>query len=158
MDEDRFFVREAHLDQEHWGNIPDGQAPRHDYYGDPESRLRRERIVSRVSSLLGRIISLELTHRQQQVILSYFWENRTQVQIAQQLQISQPTVSQHLNGKKRGGKKVGGALRRIRKAIRTEAGRQESWAKDCTILSVLDGLMAENLTRRAGAELLNTLA
>lgn len=44
-----------------------------------------------------------------------------QIEIADELGIGHPTVSQHLNGKRRDGKKVGGATRKIRKTIRREA-------------------------------------
>ena len=47
----------------------------------------------------------------------YFLHDHTQVHIAHKLGISQPTVNQHLNGKKRNGKKVGGSIRKIRKMI-----------------------------------------
>jgi DNA invertase Pin-like site-specific DNA recombinase len=48
----------------------------------------------------------------------YFLHDHTQVHIARELGISQSTVSQHINGKKRNGKKIGGSIRKIRKAIR----------------------------------------
>ena len=51
----------------------------------------------------------KLTARQHEVMSLRFWEDQTQVQIAERLAISQPTVNQHLTGKRRNGKKIGGA-------------------------------------------------
>ena len=66
------------------------------------------------------------TLRQHEVMGLHFWEQQTQVEIAQRLAISQPTVDQHLSGKRRNGKQVGGAIRKLRKAVRTEAPRGEN--------------------------------
>ena len=45
----------------------------------------------------------------------YFFEGQTQEQIALTLGISRRVVSQHLFGVKRKGKRVGGAINKIRK-------------------------------------------
>jgi RNA polymerase sigma factor (sigma-70 family) len=56
-----------------------------------------------------------LTSRQREVIRLYFFEGLNQREIAQKLGISQQSVSEHLYGKKRKGRALGGALRKLRK-------------------------------------------
>jgi DNA-directed RNA polymerase specialized sigma subunit len=57
-----------------------------------------------------------LTPRQRRIVELYFYEGRTQEEIAAELRISQQVVSRQLFGVVRGGKKVGGALKRLRDA------------------------------------------
>ena len=57
-----------------------------------------------------------LTDRQHEVVRLYFFARLNQRQIAEQLGISQQTVSEHLYGKVRNGRAVGGAIRKLRKA------------------------------------------
>ena len=77
-----------------------------------------------IMAFVADVISKGLTARQREVIDLYFRQQHTQARTAQKLGITQPTVSQHLNGKMRDGKKVGGAIRRIRKSLghRTRGG------------------------------------
>jgi predicted transcriptional regulator len=58
-----------------------------------------------------------ITERQRQVLTLHL-RGRTQAEIAKELGISQPAVSQHLIGKRRDDKVVGGALKRIGKLVR----------------------------------------
>ncbi|MHC4917898.1 MAG: sigma-70 family RNA polymerase sigma factor [Planctomycetota bacterium] len=57
-----------------------------------------------------------LTDRQREVVLLYFIAELNQRQIAERLGITQQSVSEHLYGKVRNGRAVGGALRKLRKA------------------------------------------
>ena len=57
-----------------------------------------------------------LTPRQREVIALYFFEGLNQREIAEKLDISQQSVSEHLYGKERKRRAVGGALRKLRKA------------------------------------------
>ncbi|VGO20001.1 sigma factor-like helix-turn-helix DNA-binding protein [Pontiella sulfatireligans] len=101
---------------------------------------------------------LVLSRRQQQVVQLYCLEGRTQVEVATTLGISQQTVSQHLMGKLRGGRQVGGAFRKLRKAIhkaaKARAGQSNRRAR---ILSVFDELLDSALTRRRARELIGAL-
>ncbi len=47
----------------------------------------------------------------------YFFEEKTKYEIAAHLKISVPNVSQHLFGKRRGNKIVGGAIPKLRKRL-----------------------------------------
>lgn len=58
-----------------------------------------------------------LSERQKNVFILYFDHCKTQKEIGIILNITQPTVSQHLRGKKRNGRKIGGAINKIRKVI-----------------------------------------
>jgi predicted DNA-binding protein (UPF0251 family) len=58
-----------------------------------------------------------LTPRQREVLSLYYFDNLTQEEIAERLLLSQSTVSRHLFGTTRNGRKVGGAIPKLRKAI-----------------------------------------
>ena len=53
--------------------------------------------------------------RQREVVELYFFAGLTLYEIADRLGILVPSVSQHLFGKVRGGKRVGGAIPKLRK-------------------------------------------
>ena len=65
--------------------------------------------------------------------------------------------SQHLNGKKRNGKKIGGSFRRIRKIIHKNANSKNWPYKDKRILLALDLLRDKNITRRRAANILDSI-
>ncbi len=64
------------------------------------------------------IIENELTPKQRQAILLYFFGQKTQEEIGQIMGIPHQVVSQHIYGIRRNGKKIGGAIARIRKACK----------------------------------------
>ncbi len=64
------------------------------------------------------IIAKELTDRQYDCVQLYFYEGKTQDEIGENLGISRRVVSQHLFGVTRDGRKVGGAINKIRKLCR----------------------------------------
>ena len=101
---------EVQLDQRQWANMPESAGLWAGVSPDDtaEARLR----VNEEMGLILHVMVLEaaLTKIQRQVLELYYFEGRKQVEIAMALGISQPTVSQHLRGKKRGGRHVGGAL------------------------------------------------
>ena len=66
-----------------------------------------------------------LTDKQREVVLLYFFEELNQRQIAERLGISQQSVSEHLYGKMRNGRAVGGALRKLRRACAEQGIRLE---------------------------------
>lgn len=90
----------------------------HEYNrGQPE----RERRAHRTRAVFGRIddlIRAELTARQRQVVRLYYFGGRSQQAIARELDIPQQVVSQHLFGIVRNGKRVGGAIPKLRKLCR----------------------------------------
>jgi predicted transcriptional regulator len=93
------------------------------------------------------------------VVELYCLEIRTQVEIAESLGISQATVSQHLKGKLRGGHHIGGAFRKIRKAIHRAAKvRQGEESRYAQILAVFDELLDVSITRRRSYALICSLS
>ncbi|HJL60938.1 MAG TPA: sigma-70 family RNA polymerase sigma factor [Pseudomonadales bacterium] len=74
-------------------------------------------IPSEVIDLLHLLIRTRLTPRQQRILEMYFFENLSEAEIASQLKISQQVVSKHLFGVIRDGKKVGGAVKKLRKIM-----------------------------------------
>ena len=70
---------------------------------------------------LGQVIRTRLTDRQRQIVELYFFDGATQEAIAEALGISQQAVSRQLFGVVRNGRRVGGAINRLRK-IATDLG------------------------------------
>ena len=99
----------------------------HPYYEDPGDLERRHKRGEQARVLLPElraIIDQVLTPRQCEVIQLYFFEELNQRQIAERLGISQQSVSEHLYGKVRNGRAVGGALRKLQKVC---AKRSVRW-------------------------------
>lgn len=77
---------------------------------------------------LRELVATRLTRRQQQIVELYFYEGRTQEEIAAQLGISQQVVSRQLFGVLRKGRKVGGAIRKLQKILEQQGigvGRED---------------------------------
>lgn len=62
------------------------------------------------------IIENELTPKQRQAVILYFFGQKTQEEIGRLMGIPHQVVSQHIYGIRRNGKKIGGAIAKIRKA------------------------------------------
>ena len=88
-----------------------------------ESQLDRERryalqdFFQAVTPVVGDAIATALTPRQKEVVLLYYYYGKTQEDIAVILDLAQSTVSRHLFGTARNGRKVGGAVQKLRKII-----------------------------------------
>jgi RNA polymerase sigma factor (sigma-70 family) len=82
---------------------------------DEHAAQERERIKGQALGLIRELIRTRLTPDQQRVIDLYFNQGKTQGEIAEELHISQQVVSKHLFGVLRAGRRVGGALRKLRK-------------------------------------------
>lgn len=76
-----------------------------------ERRAKKETVLAQIRD----IIDEELTAIQRNCVMLYFFEGQTQERIASTLGISRRVVSQHLFGVIRNGKRVGGAINKIRK-------------------------------------------
>jgi len=149
---------ESYLTQEEWARMP---ASKRMWYAPDSTEETEDRLEAAHEMGLaahGFVLST-LTPRQRQVVELYCLEGQTQVKVATALGISQATVSQHLMGKLRGGHHVGGAFRKIRKAIRkaakTRAGEDTRHAQ---ILAVFDELLDSSITWYRVNELIETLA
>lgn len=85
---------------------------------DPNKRLHRENARKEMLTVVFDIIESELTPRQRDCIKLYFLQEKTQAEVAEILGISRRVVSQHIYGIRRNGKRVGGAIKKIRKACK----------------------------------------
>ena len=89
-----------------------------------EDRARRhafQDFFKDVKPVIAEIIDSKLTTRQRQIVTLYYFQGKTQEDIAAILDLSQSTVSRHLFGTVRDGKKVGGAISKLRKVIERQA-------------------------------------
>lgn len=84
---------------------------------DRQKRHALEDFFRSVMPAVKTLIESELTTRQREILELYYFSNMTQEDIAENLQLSQSTVSRHLFGTTRQGKKVGGAIPKLRKVI-----------------------------------------
>lgn len=84
---------------------------------DRDRRHALEEFFQSVLPAVQELISAKLTGRQQEILRLYFFEDMTQEDIAEALSLSQSTVSRHLFGTTRNGKKVGGAIPKLRKVV-----------------------------------------
>jgi len=84
---------------------------------DRERRYAMKDFYRDVRPAVSQIIDTKLTRRQSEVLKLYYFHGKTQEDIAVILNLTQSTVSRHLFGTVRGGKKVGGAIPKLRKVI-----------------------------------------
>ena len=84
---------------------------------DRERRYAMKDFFVSVMPTVQTLIDEKLTKRQREVVRLYFFLGMTQENIADELDLTQSTVSRHLFGTVRNGKKVGGALNKLRKAV-----------------------------------------
>ena len=80
-----------------------------------EARYRREDRAHVLLEKIKRIVEMELTQRQREAIKLYFFQGKTQREIGQIMGISHRVVGQHLFGIHRNGRRIGGAIEKIRK-------------------------------------------
>lgn len=107
---------EVTISEESWHQF---SSEDHLYYEPAEEVASRQAQTARVEAVWPEVSALlekVLTSRQQEIVQLYFFSRLNQRQIAEHLGISQQAVSEHLYGKMRGGRTVGGALRKLRKA------------------------------------------
>lgn len=90
---------------------------------DPE----KQRMLDEAVAQLRTIIESGLTPRQREIVQAYFFDGRTEAEIAQQLGIAQQVVSRHLFGALRAGRRVGGAMTRLRKLAEALGIDPEKW-------------------------------
>ena len=93
--------------------------------GEPDparAAARREAIDS-----IAELVRTGLTDKQRTIVERYFYDGRTQQEIAAELGVSQQVVSRQLFGVIRDGKRVGGAISRLRKACESRGLVPERW-------------------------------
>lgn len=87
----------------------------HEYNRSRPERERRQKRTREIFRQINELIRTELTARQRVVVRPCYFAQLSQEEIAQRLGISQQVVSQHLYGVIRKGKRIGGAVPRLRK-------------------------------------------
>ena len=73
------------------------------------------------------VIRTRLTPKQQLILQLYFFDEMSQEDIAAKLGVAQQVVSKHLFGVVRDGKKIGGALRKLEKALEALKVDPKEW-------------------------------
>lgn len=83
-----------------------------------ESPDQRGRYEQRTREALRQVMDLmrtELTQRQREVVQLYYFEGLTEAEVGNCLGIPQQVVGQHLHGVVRDGRRVGGAIAKLKK-------------------------------------------
>ena len=102
---------------EYLENLPSSRALWYETQEDRSRRYAFREFFEEVSPVVHGLIGANLTKRQQEVVELYYVHGKTQEDIATILDLTQSTVSRHLFGTMRRGKKVGGAIPKLRKVI-----------------------------------------
>ncbi len=110
---------EVPLDASHLDNIPAEKALWFETEQDRQRRHALQSFFQQVLPTVTELIDSELTQRQREVVDLYYFQGRTQEDIAATLNLSQSTVSRHLFGTVRNGRKVGGAIPKLQRAVET---------------------------------------
>ena len=108
---------EVQVDQNILDQFSHDQNPHYETEEDVQARFRQRQWTSRLMPLVLSLIGEVLTPRQREIVHLYFFKKMTEHEISQQLGISVPSVSQHLFGKSRDGKMVGGAIPKLRSKL-----------------------------------------
>lgn len=98
-------------------NLPSSRALWFETDEDRDRRYAFEDFFEEVRPFVHELIDGGLTKRQQEIVKLYYVYGKTQEDIATILDLTQSTVSRHLFGTMRRGKKVGGALPKLRKLV-----------------------------------------
>ena len=95
----------------------------------PATTLDAEQLRARKEALAGiaEIVRSGLTDKQRRIVELYFYEGRTQQEVAAELGISQQVVSRQLFGVLRGGRRIGGAIARMRKLCEDNGWDPSAW-------------------------------
>ena len=107
---------EVTLSEEDWQQFTTEDRLGYEPPKEVEMRHKRAEHAKALWPTVRAIMDEVLTLRQREVVRLYFFERLNQREIAKKLNISQQSVSEHLYGKKRKGRAVGGVLRKLRKA------------------------------------------
>lgn len=113
---------ELRVDQLVLDRFPSNRMPHFETEEEVRQRLDRNEWVARMMGVIRKLMEEILTERQREVVRLYFLEERTEREIADELDITVSSVSQHLFGKRRGGRIVGGAIPKLRKHLERVRG------------------------------------
>ena len=95
----------------------------------PERDEDPARAVARAEAIasIAEIVRTGLTAKQRVIVERYFYDGRTQQEIAAEIGISQQVVSRQLFGVVRNGRRVGGAVQRLRRLCEARGVDPEKW-------------------------------
>src|SRR5688500_4976401 len=77
--------------------------------------------------LLRKLVATRLTDRQREIVELFYTDGLTQAEIAARLGITQQVVSKQLFGGVRDGRRIGGAIRRLRQLCEEHGSDPERW-------------------------------
>ena len=109
---------EVQLDQVYLEQFPNEANVWYETRADQVHRYHREDQVHMLADQVYGFLSEFLTQKQCEVVILYFIYQKTQQEVAEVLGISRRVVSQHIFGICRNGKRVGGAIEKLRKICR----------------------------------------
>ena len=154
----RPFYRAVHLDNDHWNNIPESASLNYFYNNSANDKNKRDTVQNIVFPVLKEILTEILTKCQLNVVnLCLINQQLTQTAAAKILGIAQSTVSQHLNGKRRNGKKIGGAHRRVQKKFRQISVQNNLSMHENKVFELLEAIFDPKTSRRKREHILETL-
>ena len=122
---------EIPIGSEYLENLPSHRALWFETEEDRERRYAFNDFFDEVRPTVQGIMDANLTKRQSEVVSLYYVLGKTQEDIATILDLTQSTVSRHLFGTMRRGKKVGGAIPKLRKIIDRSDNEQIDAAFSC---------------------------
>jgi predicted DNA-binding protein YlxM (UPF0122 family) len=108
---------EIQAGSEYLERVPSTRALWFETEEDREHRYAMDDFFRSVRPFVTDLIDGALTKRQREVVSLYYLHGKTQEDIATILDLSQSTVSRHLFGTVRNGKKIGGAIPKLRKVV-----------------------------------------
>lgn len=108
---------EVQAEQSYIESIPADRGLWYETDQDRERRYAFKDFFQTVRPVVMDIVEAKLTTRQKEVVELYFLYGKTQEDIAVILDLTQSTVSRHLFGTVRNGKKVGGAVPKLKKIV-----------------------------------------
>ena len=110
-----------------WFNqLPSEQSIWYETAEELERRWAQSEMLGALKPQLQKAMEL-LTPRQREILLLHL-SGQTQERIAEQLNVAQSTVSRHLHGIWRNGRRVGGAVNKLRKILSQNTAVQEALA------------------------------
>lgn len=107
---------EIYLETQSWDRVAREDGLWFESEQDAAARARYGQRAKRLWPRVRQLVDEVLTERQREVVILHFLEEFNQRQIAARRGLSQQSVSEHLYGKARGDRRLGGALRKLRKA------------------------------------------
>ena len=98
-------------------SVPAERSPWFETDEDREKRYALQEFFATVLPVVSELVDTKLTKRQREIIRLYYFCGKTQEEIAEELALTQSTVSRHLFGTVRNGRKVGGSIPKLQKVV-----------------------------------------